>query len=185
MLPPHAGVAESQDDDSLVCGALWQIGFSWGAAGTGTSVWKGVPLHEVLKRCGILTPDQGAHHVCFVGVEKMPKGRYGTSIDYFTAMNPAEDVLIAWEQNGEPLTPDHGFPLRLIIPGCANVATNTATSAATSAATSIATSITTSTTTSTATSIATSIAITTTTATTTVATIVSPHCGRVARRPCH
>jgi len=93
------------------------IGFNWGAAGVGTSTWKGVPLHEVLKACGIMTPDEGAHHVCFVGVEKMPKGRYGTSIDYFTAMNPAEDVLLAWEQNGELLTPDHGFPLRLIIPG--------------------------------------------------------------------
>ena len=55
--------------------------------------------------------------VCFVGVEKMPKGRYGTSINYFTAMDPACDVLLAYEQNGERLTPDHGFPLRLIIPG--------------------------------------------------------------------
>ena len=47
----------------------------------------------------------------------MPKGRYGTSINYFTAMDPACDVLLAYEQNGERLTPDHGFPLRLIIPG--------------------------------------------------------------------
>jgi DMSO/TMAO reductase YedYZ molybdopterin-dependent catalytic subunit len=47
----------------------------------------------------------------------MPKGRYGTSINYFTAMDPACDVLLAWEQNGARLTPDHGYPLRLIIPG--------------------------------------------------------------------
>ena len=32
-------------------------------------------------------------------------------------MNPAYDILIAYEANGERLQPDHGFPVRLIIPG--------------------------------------------------------------------
>jgi nitrate reductase (NAD(P)H) len=93
------------------------IGFNWGAAGVSTSVWKGVSLRDVLIKCGIQTPKEGANHVCFLGVEKMPKGRYGTSINYWTAMDPACDVLLAYEQNGQPLAPDHGFPLRLIIPG--------------------------------------------------------------------
>ena len=93
------------------------IGFNWGAAGVSTSVWKGVPLRDVLLRCGIKKPSDGANHVCFVGVEKLPKGRYGTSINYWTAMDPACDVMLAYEQNGEKLRPDHGFPLRLIIPG--------------------------------------------------------------------
>ena len=93
------------------------IGFNWGAAGVSTSVWKGVPLRDVLLRCGIKKPSDGANHVCFVGVEKLPKGRYGTSINYWTAMDPACDVMLAYEQNGEKLKPDHGYPLRLIIPG--------------------------------------------------------------------
>jgi len=93
------------------------IGFNWGAAGVSTSVWKGVPLREVLLRCGVKSPAGGANHVCFVGVEKLPKGRYGTSINYYTAMDPACDVMLAYEQNGERLKPDHGFPLRLVIPG--------------------------------------------------------------------
>jgi len=93
------------------------IGFNWGAAGVGTSVWKGVLLRDVLLKCGIKKPDQGANHVCFLGVESMPKGRYGTSITYYAAMDPACDVMLAYEQNGEPLAPDHGYPLRLIIPG--------------------------------------------------------------------
>lgn len=93
------------------------IGFNWGAAGVSTSVWKGVLLRDVLLRCGIKRPADGAHHVCFVGAEVLPKGRYGTSIKYWTAMDPACDVMLAYEQNGEKLRPDHGFPLRLIIPG--------------------------------------------------------------------
>jgi NAD(P)H-flavin reductase/DMSO/TMAO reductase YedYZ molybdopterin-dependent catalytic subunit len=93
------------------------IGFNWGAAGVGTSVWKGVLLRDVLLKCGIKKPADGAKHVCFVGKEVLPKGRYGTSIKYWTAMDPACDVMLAYQQNGEYLKPDHGFPLRLIIPG--------------------------------------------------------------------
>jgi len=93
------------------------IGFNWGAAGVSTSVWKGVLLREVLLACGVKTPAEGAHHVCFLGSEVMPKGRYGTSITWHTAMDPACDVLLAYEQNGEKLNPDHGYPLRLVIPG--------------------------------------------------------------------
>ena len=77
------------------------IGFNWGAAGVSTSVWKGVLLREVLLKCGVKTPAEGAHHVCFLGSEVMPKGRYGTSITWHTAMDPACDVLLAYEQNGE------------------------------------------------------------------------------------
>ena len=33
------------------------------------------------------------------------------------ALDPAQDVLVAFEQNHERLLPDHGFPVRLIIPG--------------------------------------------------------------------
>ena len=54
------------------------IGFNWGAAGLGCAVWKGVRLCDLLQACGVKKPSDGANHVCFVGVEKMPKGRCGS-----------------------------------------------------------------------------------------------------------
>lgn len=44
-------------------------------------------------------------------------GTYGTSLKYGTAMDPGCDVLIAYMQNGRLLQPDHGYPVRIIIPG--------------------------------------------------------------------
>ena len=52
-----------------------------------------------------------------VGFEELPNGAYGTSIPMSLAMDRSNDVLIAWQMNSIELTPDHGYPLRIIIPG--------------------------------------------------------------------
>ncbi|KAK3030292.1 hypothetical protein RJ639_038385 [Escallonia herrerae] len=96
------------------------IGFNWGAAGVSTSVWRGVPLRQILKRCGIFSHRNGALNVCFEGAEDLPGGggsKYGTSIKREYAMDPGRDIILAFMQNGERLSPDHGFPVRMIIPG--------------------------------------------------------------------
>jgi len=93
------------------------VGFNWGAAATSCSVWKGVPLKYILEKAGVKTKKDGARHVSFVGADKLPNGYYGTSCPIDLAMDPLSDVIIAYEQNGKRLMPDHGYPLRLIIPG--------------------------------------------------------------------
>ncbi|KAF5179908.1 Nitrate reductase [NADH] [Thalictrum thalictroides] len=96
------------------------IGFNWGAAGTSTSVWRGVRLRDVLKLCGIRHRRNGALNVCFEGAEDLPGGggsKYGTSITKEIAMDPSRDIILAYMQNGKLLSPDHGFPVRMIIPG--------------------------------------------------------------------
>ncbi|KAK8492297.1 hypothetical protein V6N11_066663 [Hibiscus sabdariffa] len=96
------------------------VGFNWGASAISTSVWRGVPLCDVLKRCGIFSKKRGALNVCFEGAEHLPGGggsKYGTSIRKEFAMDPSRDIILAYMQNGERLTPDHGFPVRIIIPG--------------------------------------------------------------------
>ncbi|KAJ7965621.1 Nitrate reductase [Quillaja saponaria] len=96
------------------------IGFNWGAAAVSTTVWRGVPLRHLLKRCGVYSRTKGALNVCFEGAEDLPGGggsKYGTSIKRDIAMDPSRDILLAYMQNRERLAPDHGFPVRMIIPG--------------------------------------------------------------------
>jgi len=108
------------------------IGFNWGPSGVSTNVWKGVLLRDLLLKAGVSEKNMGNKHVEFIGIEDLPNKvgpgpfkeepwgklvKYGTSIPLGRAMNPAFDVLIAYEANGEVLQPDHGFPVRLIIPG--------------------------------------------------------------------
>ncbi|OEL19215.1 Nitrate reductase [NADH] 3 [Dichanthelium oligosanthes] len=96
------------------------LGFNWGPGAVSTSVWRGARLRDVLlRRCGGV--ERGALYVCFEGAEDLPGGggtKYGTSISLERAMDPTMDVMLAYMQNGGPLLPDHGFPVRLIVPGC-------------------------------------------------------------------
>ncbi|EAZ07293.1 hypothetical protein OsI_29541 [Oryza sativa Indica Group] len=97
------------------------VGFNFGAAAVSTSVWHGARLRDVLRRCGIMPSKGGALNVCFEGAEDLPGGggsKYGTSITRQWALDPSRDIMLAYMQNGEPLLPDHGFPVRAIIPGC-------------------------------------------------------------------
>lgn len=108
------------------------IGFNWGPSGVSTNVWKGVLLRDILLKAGVSTENMANKHVEFIGIEDLPNKvgpgpfkedqwgklvKYGTSIPLGRAMSPVFDVLIAYEANGEVLQPDHGFPVRLIIPG--------------------------------------------------------------------
>ncbi|KAF0431048.1 nitrate reductase [Gigaspora margarita] len=94
-------------------------GFNWGAAATSCAIWKGVPLNHLLKLAGVIDEKTDKpRYVCFAGSDKLPNGFYGTSIPLEWAMNDANDVILAYGMNGEKLPPDHGFPLRAIIPGC-------------------------------------------------------------------
>ena len=95
------------------------IGFSHGAVSTAR--WKGVPLAVVLERAGA---DRDALEVVFHGADTGEEEEdgvvystelpYARSLPLATAMRP--EILLAYEMNGEPLTTDHGFPLRLLVP---------------------------------------------------------------------
>lgn len=89
-------------------------GFSWGAAGLSTALWTGVPVGELLARA---KPRRGAKYVCFEGADKLPNGYYGTSLKLNWCMDPNKGILVAHKMNGEKLHPDHGKPVRIVVPG--------------------------------------------------------------------
>ncbi|EGN92384.1 hypothetical protein SERLA73DRAFT_79664 [Serpula lacrymans var. lacrymans S7.3] len=91
------------------------LGFSWGAAGVSTALWTGVYLSDILE---YVKPRRGkAKYVVFDGGDSLPNGPYGTSQKLSWAANKDKGMLIAWAMNGLPLEPDHGFPVRLVVPG--------------------------------------------------------------------
>jgi sulfane dehydrogenase subunit SoxC len=79
--------------------------------------WRGTPLADLLRRAGIahgarLVWAEGLDHGTFAGTSS---DRYIKDLPLARALEP--DVLIAWQMNGQPLTAEHGFPARLLVPG--------------------------------------------------------------------
>ncbi len=88
----------------------------WGPGAIGTAWWRGVRLADVLSAAGLRAE---AGHVALLGADTSsevdPPEHFGASIPVHKASAP--EVLLAWEMNGEPLTPVHGAPLRAVVPG--------------------------------------------------------------------
>jgi DMSO/TMAO reductase YedYZ molybdopterin-dependent catalytic subunit len=97
-------------------------GTQWGLGAVGVARWTGVPLAAVLERAGIRRD----------AVDVMPAGLDPTyvsgGVDYGHVRRPLpvakawRDGLLAFEMNGRTLPSDHGFPVRLVVPGWVGVA---------------------------------------------------------------
>jgi DMSO/TMAO reductase YedYZ molybdopterin-dependent catalytic subunit len=88
----------------------------WLGEAVGTAEWTGTSLGALLDDAGLLA---GATDVAFTGLDRgIQRGveqQYERGLKLADAMR--EEVLLAYAINGEPLPPQHGFPLRLIVPG--------------------------------------------------------------------
>ena len=88
----------------------------WLAEAIGTAEWTGTPLAPLLAEAGLL---DDALEVVFTGLDRGVEG--GVEQVYERSLTLADaqrdDVLLAYAMGGAPLPPQHGFPLRLVVPG--------------------------------------------------------------------
>ena len=97
-------------------------GTAWTLGAVGAVVWEGVRLRDVLRRVGLAS---SAASVQATGLD----APYATGgVDYGRVRRPfpvdkaLDDAILAWGANGEALLPDHGYPLRLVLPGWVGIA---------------------------------------------------------------
>lgn len=91
-------------------------GLQWEHGGVGNARWRGVRLADVLKAAGVKPT---AKHVLFDGAD-VPVGKqpeFQRTIPIAKALT--SHTLLAYDMNGAPLEADHGFPLRVVVPGWA------------------------------------------------------------------
>jgi DMSO/TMAO reductase YedYZ molybdopterin-dependent catalytic subunit len=84
-------------------------GTQWGAGGAGCADWSGTSLAHVLRLAGVRA---NAVDVNLVGLDQ---GEFSRPMPLARAMD--DETMLAWAMNGEPLPPDHGFPVRAVVPG--------------------------------------------------------------------
>jgi sulfane dehydrogenase subunit SoxC len=88
----------------------------WLLEAVGTARWRGVPLAALIEEAQLL---EDAVDIVFTGLDRGIEK--GTEQNYQRALSVDEalgsEALLAYEMNGAPLLPQHGFPLRLVVPG--------------------------------------------------------------------
>ena len=119
LLPQHTVLV------TMECAGNWRLGMTpvpegepWQYGAVSTTRWSGVPLSALLAQAGV---SGDAIEVLAIGADAGPRSdaeglvRFERALPLDMALHP--DTLVATHMDGVPLTPEHGAPLRLIVPG--------------------------------------------------------------------
>jgi len=87
----------------------------WLLEAVGNAEWTGVPVADLLEEAGL---EDDAVEILFTGLDQGVEGGVEQAYQRSLTLDEAGDgPLLAYAVNGEPLPPQHGFPLRLLVPG--------------------------------------------------------------------
>ena len=95
----------------------------WLLGAIGNAQWSGASLRAVLSDAGVpadarTARRQGLRHIHFEGLDTDEAGKpYEVSVPSSTVLSDQTDAILAYEMNGQPLPRDHGWPIRVIVPG--------------------------------------------------------------------
>jgi len=89
-------------------------GIQWGSGAMGCAKWKGVRLNDILKKSSL---KEGAKYLTLNGDDKSVFYKTPSFARELELHEISDDVIIAYEMNGEELPFLNGYPVRLIIPG--------------------------------------------------------------------
>jgi DMSO/TMAO reductase YedYZ molybdopterin-dependent catalytic subunit len=86
----------------------------WLTEAVGTAEWGGTPLKPLLDEA---SPSESAVEVLFSALDSGIEGGIPQAYERSMPIAEVAEALLAYEMNGAPLPPQHGFPLRLVVPG--------------------------------------------------------------------
>jgi sulfane dehydrogenase subunit SoxC len=86
----------------------------WLTEAVGTAEWAGTPLRPLLDEAGIRP---SAVEALFTGLDRGVEGGVPQAYERSLPLAETDNALLAYEMNGAPLPPQHGHPLRLVVPG--------------------------------------------------------------------
>ena len=101
--------------DQKMSGTPWTVGAS------GCVIWSGVPLKTVIDALGGQVA--GVKYITGTGGEEIPAGLNPRDlvVERSVPLSNLDNVILAWEMNGKPISVAHGGPLRMIVPGYSGV----------------------------------------------------------------
>jgi DMSO/TMAO reductase YedYZ molybdopterin-dependent catalytic subunit len=111
----HAVTLECAGNGRALLEPRWQSQ-PWLTEAVGTAEWTGAPLAPLLAEAAVAP---SATEVVFTGLDRGVQG--GVEQDYARSLSlddaRRDEVVLAYAMNGRPLPPQHGYPVRLIVPG--------------------------------------------------------------------
>ena len=86
----------------------------WLTEAVGTAEWSGARLAPLLEEVGVKST---ARELLFTALDRGIEAGEAQTYERALPIAEARDALLAYEMNGAPLPPQHGFPVRLVVPG--------------------------------------------------------------------
>src|SRR5437667_12093548 len=107
-----------REPDRTIPATLECAGNQVGGGAVSTASWTGASLQELLRRADLMP---GVRAIRLTGAERGRERPSATAVAFArsTPIEKAlhEDTILAYRMNGAPLPPEHGYPLRAIVPG--------------------------------------------------------------------